>query len=180
MSPAGAAGCSGAPTGTGPATTGKRRQPTDFTTPASRSFSTRERFLPNRQNSRLSRFSENQDQGPHRQLFAKQPGRRDFSFSGKTATPSHPPTFSRAVHPAHFSVFEENWSSAQVARFSENPPTGRFCQNRLIATDFRFRGKPGFRTDIPIFRKLTGRPLFQKLAHRPNFQFSGKTADRSR
>ena len=170
VSPADAAGCSGAPTSTGPATTGKRHRLTDFTTPASRSFSIRKRFLPNRQNSRLSRFSENQDHGPRRQLLAKQPERRDFSFSGKTATMGHPLTFSRTVHLADFSVFEENWGSAQVARFSANPPTGRFCQNRLIATLFSFRRKPGFRAYVPIFRKLTDRPLFPKLAPSPLFE----------
>ena len=170
VSPADAAGCGGAPTSTDPETTGKRHRPTDFTTPASRSFSIRERFLQKRQNSRLSRFSENQDHGPHRQLLAKHPERRDFSFSGKTATTGHPLTFSKTVHLAHFSVFEENWSSAQVARFSANPPSGRFCQNRLIATLFSFRRKPGFRADVPIFRKLTDRALFPKLAPSPLFE----------
>ena len=170
VSPADAAGCGGAPTSTDPETTGKRHRPTDFTTPASRSFSIRERILPNRQNSRLSRFSENQDHGPHRQLLAKHPERRDFSFSGKTATTGHPLTFSKTAQLAHFSVFEENWSSAQVARFSANPPSGRFCQNRLIATLFSFRRKPGFRADVPIFRKLTDRALFAKLAPSPHFE----------
>ena len=173
VSPADAAGCSGAPTSTDQETTGKRHRPTDFTTPAFRSFSIRERFLQNRQNSRLSRVSENQDHGPHRQLLAKHPDRRDFSFSGKTATTGHPLTFSKTVHLAHFSVFEENWGSAQVARFQQirhpvdfakigsSPHFSAFGENRDFALTSRFSET-----------SLTGH-FFQNWHH---FHFSRKTA----